>query len=101
MILHCVFCNFRDDVSQEQRHAILEELSAFSCGLSGVTGFDFGPNRDFENLSQAFSHGFVIRFKDANALQAYSVHPVHRKLGSRLRDLCISNGIMVFDLEVE
>lgn len=101
MILHCVFCSFRDDATPDQRTQILRELSTFSHTLDGVLAFNFGPNRDFEKRSQEFSDGFVIRFRDQQALEAYAVHPEHRKLGSRLCDLCNggSDGVVVFDIE--
>ena len=101
MILHCVFCGFRANVSAERRLQILGELAEFSRSLDGVLAFDFGPNRDFEKKSQAYSDGFVIRFSDRGALERYAVHPTHRELGSRLRDLCEggAEGIAVFDIE--
>jgi len=80
----------------------LQELANFSQCLTGVLGFDFGPNRDFEMKSQNFSDGFVIRFDDQLALKAYLVHPTHQQLGSKLCELCNggAGGIMVFDLEI-
>ncbi len=101
MILHCVFCHLRDDVSDTELSGILTELASFSASLDGVLSFEFGPNRDFENKSADFRYGFVIRFTDADALATYADHPTHKALGSRLRDLCEggAEGIVVFDLE--
>jgi hypothetical protein len=101
MILHCVFCTFRGDATSDQRHTILTELSAFSLGLDGVLAFDFGPNRDFECKSPGITDGFVIRFRDRAALRHYGDHPIHKRLGRALCDLCEggADGIMVVDLE--
>jgi len=101
MILHCVFCSFRTDVTLDQRAEILGELSDFSLTLEGVLGFDFGPNRDFEKKSESYDRGFVIRFDTQAALEAYAVHPTHQKLGDRLCDLLNggADGLVVFDLE--
>lgn len=103
MILHCVFCRFRDDASRPERTELLEELAAFSRGLDGVLAFDFGPNRDFEGKSEGYGEGFVIRFRNRAALDHYATHATHRDLGARLADLCEdgARGIMVFDLEVQ
>lgn len=100
MILHCVFCNFQSDASQADRTAILAELAAFSQSLDGVLGFDFGANHDFENKSPAVTDGFVIRFRDRQALAAYADHPTHKALGARLCELCEggADGVMVVDL---
>lgn len=101
MILHCVFCNFKPDVSEDAQNAIFAELAEFSHTLSGVQAFDFGPNRDFEFKSQDYNSGFVIRFDNSAALEAYAIHPTHKELGGRLCDLCVggADGIIVFDLE--
>ena len=101
MIIHCVFCNMRGDVSAAARVGIFEELKAFSEGLEGMLGFEHGPNRDFERKSQDYSDGFVMRFADAAALQAYAVHPTHQALGARLCEMCKDggDGITVFDIE--
>lgn len=100
MILHCVFCTFRTDASQEQRQAILSDLARFSLALDGVLGFDHGPNADFEGKSPNVTDGFVIRFADRLALATYADHPTHKALGARLCDLCEggAGGIMVMDL---
>ncbi|SMR82420.1 Stress responsive A/B Barrel Domain [Aliiroseovarius halocynthiae] len=102
MILHCVFCNFRTDVSEDQRNQVLTALAQFSAGLNGVLGFDHGPNLDFEGKSASYDAGFVIRFADHEALQTYADHPEHQALGRQLCDLCNGgeNGIKVFDLKL-
>ena len=102
MILHCVFCNFRTNVTADQQQDAMRALADFSMTLDGVLDFEFGPNRDFELKSQAFDQGFVIRFADADALHVYAEHPTHRKLGGQLASLCNGggDGIIVFDLDV-
>ena len=101
MILHCVFCSFRKDTTPDQRQDILSDLATFSQGLEGVLGFDSGPNRDFEAKSPQITDGFVIRFQDRSALHHYAEHPVHKRLGGALCELCEggADGIMVVDLE--
>lgn len=100
MILHCVFCGFRDGTGQTERLAILSELERFSLTLDGVLGFDHGPNADFENRSPGITDGFVIRFQDRAALRSYADHPTHRMLGDRLRGMCRDGegGLVAVDL---
>jgi len=102
MILHCVFCNFRNDTSNAAQTAAIRALEEFSLTLEGVLGFDHGPNLDFEQKSQSYDQGFVIRFKDADALHHYANHPTHQALGGKLASLCHGGGegIIVFDLDV-
>jgi hypothetical protein len=102
MIVHCVFCNIRSDVPNEDRVQVFEHLAALCQPMTGFIDFEHGPNRDFEMKSQAYSDGFVIRFESPAALEHYAKHPTHIKLGQRLSDLCVGggDGIIVFDLEV-
>ena len=102
MILHCVFCHFRDDISEADKTAALKALEAFSLTLDGVESFKFGPNKDFEKKSQDYDQGFVIGFANEDALHHYAEHPTHKKLGSKLAQLCQGggDGIIVFDLDV-
>ena len=102
MILHCVFCNFRDDIIQAEQTALFSELEILCQSLDGAQAFHHGPNRDFEHKSADFNAGFVIRFRDQTALDHYAKHPRHQALGAKLCTLCKegANGIIVFDLEV-
>jgi len=105
MILHCVFCDLRADLGENALPAlsgVLTDLEAFSLTLDGVRGFEAGPNRDFEGKSTSYDAGFVIRFADRTALEAYAIHPTHQALGARLVDLCCGGaaGIVVYDLEI-
>lgn len=102
MILHCVFCSFRDDISEDASKAAINALEDFSLKLDGVIAFDHGPNLDFEMKSQAYDRGFVIRFTDAQDLDNYANHPTHKELGGQLSQLCVGggDGIIVFDLDV-
>ena len=103
MILHSVYCNFRDDVCGEERTQIFKDLSALCQTVDGFMAFDYGPNRDFEKKSQIYSDGFVIRFDSQHALEVYAKHPTHMQLGQRLCSLCVggADGLIVFDLEVD
>ncbi|WP_133488224.1 Dabb family protein [Aliiroseovarius marinus] len=101
MIIHCVFCQFRSDADPAETAEVLRDLAELCTDLPGVLSFEHGPNRDFEQKSQAFNAGFVIRFADQSALQHYADHPKHQALGQRLCQLCVggADGIIVFDLE--
>lgn len=102
MILHCVFCDFHSDSTLSAQQNVLSRLADFSRTLEGVMGFDHGINRDFENKSAAYDQGFIIRFADRAALDAYAQHPTHQALGAELCALCTggADGIIVYDLDV-
>ncbi len=100
MIIHCVFCNFRNDSTPTEQADVLGALADFARTLSGVVSFEHGANIDLECKSPDYDAGFVIRFEDQQALTAYAEHPTHQALGARLCDLCIggADGIIVFDI---
>ena len=102
MILHCVFCNFRDDVPRAARFGVMQDLRDLCAGFDGVLGFDFGTNLDFEKKSQDHGEGFIIRFADRAAVDVYAGNARHKELGGQLCDLCVggADGIIVYDLEV-
>ena len=102
MILHCVFCDFRPDVSDAAQNDIFARLKEFSLTLSGTMDFDHGPNRDYEGMSERYDAGFIIKFATREALDIYANHPIHKALGSELCSLCVGgiDGLIVFDLEV-
>lgn len=102
MILHSVYFGFRSDADESRRLQIIGDLAAFSQTLDGVVAFESGPNLDFEKKSQAYGDGFVVRFRDQTALEAYAAHPTHQRLGGELCDAVVdgADGIIVFDLDL-
>ena len=101
MILHCVYCAIREDVPRADVASVMGELAAMRAKVAGMTGFAWGPNRDFEARSGAYSYGFVASFVDRAALSAYDAHPDHRRAGGRLVAMCRggAGGITVFDID--
>lgn len=102
MIRHAVYCRLRADVSEAEVADVMQALSDLRDVIDGMTGFEWGPNRDFEGKSAGFDVGFVCTFEDAAAHARYLPHPDHKAAGARLLALCDggADGIMVFDLEV-
>ena len=63
MIIHCVFCNFKADVSEEDRSAIFKELEAVCARFDDVVSFEAGPNLDFEKKSQDHPVAWLLQWK--------------------------------------
>ncbi|MEL7090122.1 MAG: Dabb family protein [Pseudomonadota bacterium] len=101
MIRHCVFLNLAAGEASDALTQVMTELSGLVTKLDGCSGFQYGPNRDFEGKSRDFAYGFVFDATDRTALQTYAEHPTHVALGTRLVALCAggADGIMVFDIE--
>ena len=103
MLLHCVFCAIRRDADPAERQSVMDEPASFKAEVAGMLEFRDGPNRDYENKTARFGHGFVITFRDRAAHLAYDGHPQHKNAGARLVALCQGgyDGIMVYDLETD
>ena len=101
MIKHCVFMDCRDEVADETHEKVQNLLYKLHSSIDGFLDFGYGPNVDFEAKSQRYDIGFVITFKNRDALKRYEVHPDHLKLGEFLVGLSNGghDGIIVFDLD--
>ncbi len=102
MIEHCVFCQIRSDVTSASLADVMERLASLLPIVDGLVDFRTGPNRDFENKSGEYTHGFICTFRDRDAHLEYERHPVHAAAGRDLVALCVNgyDGITVFDLQV-
>ncbi len=102
MLKHCVFLNFKNDVSGDEKEAIMAGLASLIGIVDGLIDMTHGPNLDFEKKTPEFDYGFIVTFRDRQAHMAYEAHETHVEMGGRLVDSCIDGyeGITVFDLEV-
>lgn len=103
MIRHIVLLDLPDDHDTDELLDIMDQLATLVDHLPGFTGFEHGPNRDFEQKSARYPYGFIGTFTDAKALETYAKDAQHSALGARLVAMCRdgADGIMVIDLETE
>jgi hypothetical protein len=101
MLKHCVFLNFRTEVSESEQFKIFEGLSMLKNQVKGLVEFEYGNNLDFEQKSADYNSGFIVSFENRQALVEYSEHPEHVLLGANLVSMCKDGhqGIIVFDIE--
>jgi hypothetical protein len=72
---HVVLFKLKSDAPEIQKEALLRNLLALRDRIPGVFQASAGVN--FSARAQGYTHGFVVRFKDRPALEAYVVHPAH------------------------
>lgn len=101
MLKHCVFLSLRPDAEMASVEKAMRILQGLVARIDGMIDFASGPNRDFENKSGDYHHGFVVTFADREAHLEYERHPDHVKAGGMLVDACRGghDGIFVVDLE--
>ena len=101
MIKHCVFLNFKSEISDSEQFDVFEGLSNLKNQVEGLNDFEYGNNLDFEKKSTDYNSGFIASFENRQALLEYNEHPEHALLGSKLVSMCKGGhqGIIVFDIE--
>lgn len=102
MIRHIVLVKFRPDLTDAEIADIFAELHAIEGKVPGLLSIRSGRSESPEKIERGYMHGFTADFTDGVALEAYQVHPDHRKLGGRLVANAVGgiDGILVFDLPV-
>lgn len=102
MIRHCVFLNFKDDITDEHKQKLYAQLAALKDIIPGQIADHYGPSASPEGMEHGFTDGFIMDFKDAEARDAYLVHEEHKNAGAALVAACKdgASGILVFDLEI-
>ena len=101
MIKHCVFLNFKSEISESEQFDVFEGLSNLKNQVEGLNDFEYGNNLDFEQKSADYNSGFIASFENHHALLEYNENPEHALLGSKLVSMCKGGhkGIIVFDIE--
>jgi|TARA_B110001454_G_C12621340_1_gene392987 hypothetical protein len=48
MLKHCIFLNFKSEVTESKQFELFKSLSSLKQKIDGLVGFDYGNNLDFE-----------------------------------------------------
>lgn len=83
-VRHVVCFKFKDDATPDQIHAVENAFRELPNKIPGILDYEWGTNVSRENLSQGFTHCFILTFTDEAARDAYLVHPAHKDFGALL-----------------
>ncbi|WP_455874872.1 Dabb family protein [Rhizobium yanglingense] len=102
MILHCVLLRLKAAITGEEKQALLESVVALKQVIPGILDVRYGPNVSPEGLHGGFVDGFVVTFENAEARDAYLVHPEHVAVGERIVSSTDGGlaGLLVFDFNL-
>ena len=64
MIKHCVFLNFKSEISESEQFDVFEGLSNLKNQVEGLNDFEYGNNLDFEQKSADYNSGFIASFEN-------------------------------------
>src|SRR5215212_1991011 len=103
MVFHIVLFRPRAGISETDRHAMFDALSAAATGIPTVRRFHVGNRirhgRPYEHsMEQSYPYAAVIEFDDLAGLSDYLNHPQHEKLGALFYELLDAG--LVYDYEM-
>jgi hypothetical protein len=98
MIEHIVLLKLKPNTTEQQVQTLTNELLKMAAQIPGIEHISAGMNNSPEGKNHGYTYGFIVRFTDAAARDAYLPHPVHRQVATQyLRP--IAEDVLVFDYE--
>ena len=85
MMVHTFLFQWRSEATAADKERAANAIRAFQGSIPGLIESSYSAN--ISPRSQGFTHGGVMKFQDATALQAYFTHPVHQELVAWLMPL--------------
>ena len=92
-----VLFKFKDGTPAARGHELISESGLLRQRIDGMEAFTTGRHDGPDGLSQDFTHGFVIRFRDDAAREAFNNHPDHKGVVDQLGS--ILDKVLAFDLK--
>lgn len=85
-----------------KRLQLVQAFESLLGHFDGLVALHAGANLPFEHKDHGFDHGFIARFKNAQALANYQADTRHQALGAALVQHASGglDGIFVFDMPV-
>ena len=94
MLTHIVLLQPRPEVTDDEIVTALNHVQALQSTIPGIIDVQTGKN--MSDYNQGYTHGFIMRFVDAEHLKAYAPHPAHQVVSEELQR--ISQKIIDFDI---
>ena len=99
MVEHIVLLKLKPEVTAAQLETLSDALLGMADEIPGIDSITAGTNNSPEGKSQGYAYGFIVRFTDEAARDAYLPHPFHRQVaGEHIRPLV--EDVLVFDYAV-
>jgi Stress responsive A/B Barrel Domain len=95
MVEHLVWFKLKDDVTDEQKQAMVAGLRALRGQIEGIEHLACGE--DFSGRSKGYQIGLIVRLTSRAALEAYGPHPLHQAFIQRFKPLW--EDVMALDFE--
>lgn len=79
MLRHVVLFSWRTETPEAKIHEIEAAFSSLPGKIDTIHAFEWGTDVSVENLSQGYSHCFVVTFLTAEGRDIYLPHPDHQE----------------------
>jgi lysophospholipase L1-like esterase len=78
VVRHIVLFQFKDSVSKIEVDAISDAFNQLQEKIDVITSLESGTNVSPENLTQGYTHAFIVSFANENDRDIYLPHPAHK-----------------------
>lgn len=95
VLRHVVLFAFKETAVREDIQGIEQAFSALPGQIEAIHDFEWGTDVSVENLSQGFSHCFLVTFLSEAERDSYLPHPAHQAFVARLQPFLAK--ALVFD----
>jgi hypothetical protein len=85
VLRHIVLFAFNETAGPEEIRGIERAFSALPSQIEAIHDFEWGLDVSVENLSQGFSHCFLVTFLSEAERDSYLPHPAHQAFVARLQ----------------
>ena len=84
VLRHVVLFAFKGTFTPEEIRNLEDAFRALPGKIDEVHGFEWGTDVSVENLTQGFTHCFLVTFLSANDRDRYLPHPAHQEFVAAL-----------------
>ncbi len=96
MVRHILLFSFRDEVGEEDRRKLLEDLREFPVSFPQIKTFELGGNESRRDAT--YQYGMTMLFEDLEGLNAYLNSEQHEHfVENRFRPLISGRAIVSFE----
>ena len=84
LLRHVVLFRFKEDAKAKDIKAVEEAFAALPGKIDAIYDFEWGTDVSKENLTDGFTHCFVVTFKSEADRAKYLPHPAHKAFAESL-----------------
>lgn len=85
ILRHVVLFAFKDTATPKQIQAIETAFVDLPGQINEIYDFEWGVDVSVENISQGYTHCFLVTFLSEKDRDTYLVHPAHQAFAAQLK----------------